>query len=406
MQNIEPSLGSNGGEMIIATTILLVGLLAGIAAAQLRGLRLGGVIVVPLVAVYLLRSFGTFPVFVLSTIAAYVSVAYVKGRIPLYGRQLFVFSVVVGALVPVAVIELLSLGLADASLGTEIEFIGSVLPGIAAYNFHRLSPEDRTLDAVASLAVLLFLVVVGIGLTIFVGLTPLAGVLAPLLLGPQSDIAIAFGLVVQRPSLPVIASSRLTVGLLALGLVLGETMRARYGLRIGGLIVVPLIVLIGFRNSALLPVWVATTALVYLGTEAIHRWTLLYGRVLLGVGVILGLLCSISFATVAPVRHGLLPFFVGLLAGVTAYNLHVTPPAERRAAVLITVGTVVVITSVARLLVIPAPAGVLQRVTRGHLVGGAVLLAPAVWELARLERIRPRNVPDNVTRADAPEGGQ
>jgi len=47
--------------MLIATAVLLLcGLVAGTIAAQLYGLRLGGVLIVPLVAVYLLRSFGTF----------------------------------------------------------------------------------------------------------------------------------------------------------------------------------------------------------------------------------------------------------------------------------------------------------------------------------------------------------
>jgi len=384
--------------MIIATTILLVGLLAGIAAAQIEGLRLGGVIVVPLVAVYLLRSFGTFPVFLLSILAAYVTVDYVKRRLPLYGRTLFVFAVFVGALVPLTVLELISLGFDDASLSTEVEFVGSVLPGIAAYNFHRLSVEKRTLDAVVSIAVLLLLVVVGIGLTIFVGLTPLSGLLAPLLLSPESDIAVAFGLVVDRPPLPVIASNRVTVGLLALGMVLGEVIRARYGLRIGGVIVVPLLVLISFRNAWLLPVWVVSVAVVYLGVQFIHRWTLLYGRVLLAVGIILGLFCTISAATVVPVRHGLLPFFVGLLAGVAAYNIHILPPAERWPSVFVTCGVLVVVTTVARLLIIPAPSGILQQVTVPSLLVGALLLVPALRELYLLERIRLRTPvePDEV----------
>jgi len=46
--------------MLIATAVLLCGLVAGTIAAQLYGLRLGGVLIVPLVAVYLLRSFRTF----------------------------------------------------------------------------------------------------------------------------------------------------------------------------------------------------------------------------------------------------------------------------------------------------------------------------------------------------------
>ncbi|WP_276272910.1 poly-gamma-glutamate biosynthesis protein PgsC/CapC [Haloarcula litorea] len=375
--------------MLIATTIVLLGLLAGIAAAQLRGLRMGGVIVVPLVAVYLLRSFGTFPVFVISILAAYVAIGFVKQRVPLYGRQLFVLSILVGALVPVTAFELVAFGFDFRGAVAGVEFVGSILPGIAAYNFHRLELEERVLDAVVSLATLLFLTVVGIGLTIFVGLTPLSEVLSPLLLSPESDIAIAFGLTVDRPPLPVIASNRLTLGLVALGMAIAEFLRARYGLRVAGVIVLPLVALIAFRNVWLLPVWVVTSVLVYVGVRFVHRWTLLYGRVLLAVGIILGLLATISLSVVVPTRHGLLPFFVGLFGGITAYNVHVVPPAERPATVAATLAVLVVVTFAARLAIVPPPSGVLQDVRQVHLAAGALATVPALVAIYRLERIRP-----------------
>ena len=89
--------------MLIATTVMLLGLIIGVGAAQLASLRLGGVIVVPLVSVYLLRSFATFPVFVASVAAAYASLRAIENRVLLYGRPLFVVSVLIGALVPVVV---------------------------------------------------------------------------------------------------------------------------------------------------------------------------------------------------------------------------------------------------------------------------------------------------------------
>ena len=392
--------------MLIATAILLLGLLAGIGAAQLRGLRLGGVIVVPLVAVYLLRSFSTFPVFVLSTVAAYVSLRFVKARLPLYGRQLYVISIAVGALVPITIFEFLALDLGLRRMIAEIEFLGSILPGIAAYNFHRLSVEDRVLDAVVSLAVLLFLAVVGIGLTIAVGLTPLAQATPPLLLSPESDIAIAFGLTVDRPPLPIIASNRLTIGVLAVGMVMGELVRARYGLRLGGVIAVPLVVLLSFRNGWMLPLWLLTGVLVYVSVQAVHRWTLLYGRVLLATSVIFGLLAAISSVAVIPATHGVLPFFIGLLAGVTAYNLHVSSPAERPATLAAILALLVVITFLARLFVVPPPGGMLRTVPVESLVVGAALLGPACWALYRLERIRPAPAALSGIEPDTKRGGE
>ena len=72
--------------MLIATAVTILGLLAGIAAAQLQGLRLSGVIIVPLSAVYLLKNFATFPVFTLGIVAAYTSLWIVKRRLLLFGR--------------------------------------------------------------------------------------------------------------------------------------------------------------------------------------------------------------------------------------------------------------------------------------------------------------------------------
>jgi hypothetical protein len=378
--------------MLIATAVTLLGLLAGIAAAQLRGLRLGGIVVVPLVTVYLLWNFSTFPVFVLSTIAAYVSVQVTKTRLPLYGRQLFILALVTGSLVPILIFESLSIGLGVRGFITEVEFLGSILPGVAAYNFHRLDPEDRVLDAVMSLTTVLLLVTVGFGVTLLVGLTPLSEAVAPLLLSPESDVAVALGLTVDRPPLPLLASSELTVGLFALGLGLAEGLRARYGLRIAGVVVVPLVVLIGFRNGWLLPAWVVATALAYGSIQLLNRLTLLYGRVLMAASVIFGLLVSISLVTVVPVRDGLLPFFIGILGGVAAYNLHVVPPSERRATGFVTIAVLVVVTVVARLFIVPAPRGMLYHVTGDHLALAGVLVLPGLWELFTLERIRPGRV--------------
>jgi len=248
----------------------------------------------------------------------------------LYGRQLFVLSIFIGALVPVTIVELLVAGVGAETAITDVEFLGSVLPGIAAYNFHRLDTEQRVLDGVVSLAVLLFLVVVGIGLTFLVGLSPLAGTLPPLLLAPESDIALAFGLTVDRPPLPVITSNSLSLVLVLAGMAIAELVRFRYQLRVAGIIVVPLVVLITFRNGMLLPVWMLATVGAYGSIQLVHWWTLLYGRVLLAFGIIVSILTTVSLVSVVPVIHGVLPFFVGLLGGVTAYNIHVVPPESDR----------------------------------------------------------------------------
>jgi len=147
---------------------------------------------------------------------------------------------------------------------------------------------------------------------------------------PESDIALAFGLTVDRPPLPVITSNSLSLVLVLAGMAIAELVRFRYQLRVAGIIVVPLVVLITFRNGMLLPVWMLATVGAYGSIQLVHWWTLLYGRVLLAFGIIVSILTTVSLVSVVPVIHGVLPFFVGLLGGVTAYNIHVVPPESDR----------------------------------------------------------------------------
>ncbi len=375
--------------MLIVTAVMLLGLIGGIVASQIGGLRLGGVVIVPLFAVYTLRSFGTFPVLLMSVIGSYASVGIAKRRLILYGRPVFVIAVVTGGLVPLFVYLFVTSGSGPQSVVSELGFIGSVLPGIAAYNFHRLPREERILDALWSLALLLLLVVVGIGLVIGVGLTPLSTITPAVLLAPDSAIAHAFGLVVESSSHPTILPFPRELALLGLGLFLSEAARSRWGLRVGGLIVLPLLVLFALRNAWLLPLFVLTALLAYLGIQALHSWTLIYGRALLSVGVILGLLTTISVVNLLGFSNGLLPFFTGILGGVGAYNVHVVAPAERRSSVLVAAGFFVILAGGARLVLRPIPGGFLEQVGVVHLVAGVVVLGLAAWEGYRLEAIRP-----------------
>jgi len=374
--------------MLVVTALMILGLLGGVIAAQLRALRLGGVIITPLFAIYFLRSFGTFPLLLMSVLAGYTSLWIVKRRTMIYGRPLFVIAIVTSSLVPLFVYLLVDAGFGPQGIVNELGFIGSVLPGIAAYNFHRLSPDRRVIDAVWSMGLLLFLVVAGIGFVILVGLTPLSTVTPPVLLGPESDIARAFGLMVTEASHPVLLPFPTELGMLGLGLFTSEMIRTRWGVRIAGLIVLPLLALFAFRNQWLLPMYGITAGSAYVGIRLFHQWTLIYGRVLLSMGVIFGMLTGISVAPSLPLENGLLPFFTGLLGGVSAYNIHYVAPAERRASVLISAGAFVIFVAVGRVFLTPFPDGILVEVGIEHIIGGGIVLAVALREAVRLEMIR------------------
>lgn len=375
--------------MLIAVTVMLLGLLAGIVAAQLGGLRLGGVVVVPLFAVYTLRNAASLPVVLLGVVVAFVAVGVTQRRLLWYGRRVFVVAILAGAAVPVTVFEVLSLYPMSSGTPVEIAFVGSVLPGIAGYNFWRLDAEDRLTDAVWTVVVLVLLVVVGALMVGFVGLTPLRGVTPPFLLGSESDVADLLGVAIEGEFATRLVSRPVALAVVAAGMLCSEWLRRRLGLRLAGVIVLPLLVLFAFRNAWMVPLYLFAGVAAYVAILAIHRWSLLYGRVLLSMGVAVALLAAVAVTPALPVEHGLLPFFTAILSGVSGYNLHAVAPAERRATVVTAAAVFVLLTGLTRLFVDPASTGLLRTVTWWHgFVGGVVLVWGAI-EAARIELVVP-----------------
>lgn len=86
--------------MIVAITLMVLGLLAGVVVVQYRAYRLSGVLVVPLLAVYALYNFATLPMFVLAFLVAYAALYAVERWTLLYGRALLLTGILIGAAVP------------------------------------------------------------------------------------------------------------------------------------------------------------------------------------------------------------------------------------------------------------------------------------------------------------------
>ena len=143
--------------MIGLALITIIGLVASTALVYHTDLRLSGVVVVPLLAIYTLFSASALPVFVVSTVVAVGVLAVVTSRTLIHGRSLFLVALAAGAIVPLAG----TLATTALTLPLEVTFMGTVLPGVAAYNFHRLDPATRTTDLAASAAVFVGLVFVG-----------------------------------------------------------------------------------------------------------------------------------------------------------------------------------------------------------------------------------------------------
>jgi len=147
--------------MWVATLLAVVGLLGVAVTTQFTGYRLGGSITVPVLAVYTLKNVLMLPVFVLSTIAAYIGLWYLRQRTLIYGRDEFLAALIIGTSVPLVVI----LGLIQVGFDADIiVLIGSILPGLAAYNYHSVKPEFRRNDLLATVGLFTGLIVLGLGL--------------------------------------------------------------------------------------------------------------------------------------------------------------------------------------------------------------------------------------------------
>ncbi len=153
--------------MIGLALITILGLAASTALVYHTDLRLSGVVVVPLLAIYTLFSAVTLPLFIVSTAVAVAVLAIITSRTLIHGRPLFLLALAAGAIVPLTG----TLATTAFSLPLELTFMGTILPGVAAYNYHRLDADTRFTDVAASGAVFVGLIFVG---TVF-AMSPLGG---------------------------------------------------------------------------------------------------------------------------------------------------------------------------------------------------------------------------------------
>lgn len=114
-------------------------LLLGLVIYERTGLRLGGVVVLPLLLVYALVDLNAVWMFGAVSAAAFAVGHVLHERTLLYGRRLFIVFLVVG---------LACSALAMAALGTPAApLMLALLPGIFAFNLHREGNYTRGTSA-------------------------------------------------------------------------------------------------------------------------------------------------------------------------------------------------------------------------------------------------------------------
>lgn len=384
--------------MLIAALVTVLGLLVGAVVATTRGDRLGGVVVVSLLAVYTLFHFVSLPIFVLSTLFSYLAIEQIQRRWLIYGHRLLVTAIVLGMMLPTTLILLFGGLRGGPAVVTEIDFFASVLPGIAAYNFYREDEDRRLRDALTSLGMLVVLIATGV-VALVLWVTPPCVTCAYLpkppstyvpllLLGNASDVAGVFGYE-TLPATPAVGTLPTVTAVIVFGLVLSDTIRTRLGLRPVGMITLPLVALFALRVWWALPLFLVAGAATTVAVFAIHHWTLLYGRALLSlasaIGIVLSLGLSVGFGLSDPV----VTLFTGLFSGIGAYNLHVAAPRERPDVLVVNAGAFVATFGLARLLISPLPDGLARTVTTGYFVVGLVVLVASVWVWRSVTRAYP-----------------
>ncbi len=118
--------------------VLAIFLLAGLLVYEKTGLRLGGVLVIPLLMFYSIAHVGLLFIFAASVAVAIIAGAIVRSTTFLYGRRLLIVYIVAG---------MLCAGLLLTRFLPDYPAIAlAVLPGIFAFNMHR---ESRPVQATA-----------------------------------------------------------------------------------------------------------------------------------------------------------------------------------------------------------------------------------------------------------------
>lgn len=371
--------------MILSAAIVLIGLLLGVTATQVWDLRLTGVIVVPLFALYTLYNVLSLPVLVISVAVAYWCLTVVSERTLLYGRRLLYTAMLCGALINFAIVGLLSV-LTPFAYSVEMYAVGSILPGIAAYNLHRLEFERLVDDIVGSVSAYVALVAVGVA---FVSerMAARIGTGSTMLFSSGSDVAQLRGVAVQDGGLGMTLDPVIAVSVLFLGLLVSMVIETTWNVRLFGIIALPLLALFTAISPAMLGLYAACLLTTYALLRPIHRQTLVYGRVLLSIALAIAVLMMVPIAMMVALPGQYL-LFVALLAGLGAYNIHRLSSIElRRSTSLSTAVFGVFVLLVSALGSPPAVPG--GAVTVGLLAAAGIV--PGAVTAVRLEKRRKRD---------------
>lgn len=338
--------------MLVAATVTALGVFSVGLITQLFGYRTGGTIAIPVLAVYTLKNVLMLPIFLISTLTAYVGLYVVKHRTLIYGRDELLVAMAIGSGVPLVLLVAVW-GVLPESLRSVV-FIGSILPGLAAYNYHQIKPEYRKWDLLTTTLLLAALIAIGWALIRPELAATLGTLTPPVLYSSTADAAVFKNAVVAEELDPTILARPIAVVVFLIGVLLAERIRSRYGVRTG-LVAMALLSIYALANTWLLVLYLTVLIIAYLALKAVHYVTLLYGRVLISVATVTALVAVVPLALAFPITRGLSAYFVAILAGVNAYSWHVTAPAQRILFVPLQIGAFLLLLATTQLISLVRP---------------------------------------------------
>jgi hypothetical protein len=374
--------------VLVATFVVVVGIVTIAVLTHREGYRVGGVMSVPLLAIYTFREPLSPLIFAVGTAAAWGSLWIVREYTLNHGRRVFVVAVLAGACSTLLAAYIISFHTPAHLPFDDAEVVASIFPGVAAYNLMRLDAADRAVDVGLMVAVYVGLMLLGVaGLFYFEGRpTPTPPVLAL----PTSDLVTWLGVEPQGEAITRVTPHWLAVALLALDVGIYEGIRKRYDLRLAGIIVVPLLAVFSVRLEYTTVLFAVGAMVVFVLLSFIHWLSLLYGRVLLGISLVVGSLYALAIGIwIEGAVPGLTLFFLGLFVGVAVYNLHRVSPKRRAASLRLSAGLFAAFYAVLILFVEVPPSGLFYHGELLYALLGTTTIGLALIELSRLERSRP-----------------
>jgi hypothetical protein len=194
--------------------------------------------------------------------------------------------------------------------------VTGVLSGLAAYNFQQLDGLKKIKDCLASSLLLVILLCFIISILNFDFLMSFFNT-------PLKREIINFGNI--YPSSSIVSSVTRTKFFFSVfaSLFLSEMFRRRYRLRIG-LVAVGLLSIYAMTTVAVV-FYFLFVPISFFSLYLLNSYSFLYGRILIGLTAIPALVASIGISIVFPTTSVNVLYFLSLISGITAYNIHTTP---------------------------------------------------------------------------------